>query len=165
MPLDQKTQHDLGLFHGLPAWWRKHQAEVAKKESAAAGEAVTPRTTSSLASSPDSGRMGMPKQAVVGRGLGNGYEVRVDTKLADFARGEVSKGTRDAFKVTSSSSQIDLSFGDAMRRTGNPVGRHGMGMSRSSGHEPCRWGPIQPPKVANTNTLGSRDEMKIRQYP
>ncbi|KAH7026077.1 uncharacterized protein B0I36DRAFT_351992 [Microdochium trichocladiopsis] len=30
MPMDKATQHQLGLFHGLPAWWRKQQAEAAK---------------------------------------------------------------------------------------------------------------------------------------
>ncbi|KAI5859733.1 hypothetical protein GGS23DRAFT_614750 [Durotheca rogersii] len=31
MPLDRATQHQLGLFHGLPAWWKKHQAELARQ--------------------------------------------------------------------------------------------------------------------------------------
>ncbi|KXJ90822.1 hypothetical protein Micbo1qcDRAFT_204879 [Microdochium bolleyi] len=32
MPLDRATQHQLGLFHGLPAWWKKQQAEAAKHD-------------------------------------------------------------------------------------------------------------------------------------
>ncbi|KAF7518661.1 hypothetical protein G7054_g13377 [Neopestalotiopsis clavispora] len=31
MPFDKVTQHQLGLFHGLPAWWKKHQAELARQ--------------------------------------------------------------------------------------------------------------------------------------
>ncbi|KAK7931713.1 hypothetical protein PG985_002425 [Apiospora marii] len=31
MPFDKMTQHQLGLFHGLPAWWKKHQAELARQ--------------------------------------------------------------------------------------------------------------------------------------
>ncbi|KAK7976180.1 MFS general substrate transporter [Apiospora arundinis] len=31
MPFDKLTQHQLGLFHGLPAWWKKHQAELARQ--------------------------------------------------------------------------------------------------------------------------------------
>ncbi|KAK1771086.1 hypothetical protein QBC33DRAFT_511877 [Phialemonium atrogriseum] len=31
MPFDKATQHSLGLFHGLPAWWKKHQAELARQ--------------------------------------------------------------------------------------------------------------------------------------
>ncbi|PKS07607.1 hypothetical protein jhhlp_006213 [Lomentospora prolificans] len=30
MPYDRVTQHDLGLFHGLPPWWKKHQIEMQK---------------------------------------------------------------------------------------------------------------------------------------
>ncbi|KAK4463965.1 hypothetical protein QBC42DRAFT_284890 [Cladorrhinum samala] len=29
MPFDRATQHSLGLFHGLPAWWKKAQQELA----------------------------------------------------------------------------------------------------------------------------------------
>ncbi|RYP40052.1 hypothetical protein DL766_000076 [Monosporascus sp. MC13-8B] len=31
MPFDKVTQHQLGLFHGFPAWWKKHQAELARQ--------------------------------------------------------------------------------------------------------------------------------------
>ncbi|KEZ38618.1 hypothetical protein SAPIO_CDS10615 [Scedosporium apiospermum] len=31
MPFDRQTQHQLGLFHGLPAWWKKHQAELQRQ--------------------------------------------------------------------------------------------------------------------------------------
>ncbi|KAK6193835.1 hypothetical protein LQW54_012055 [Pestalotiopsis sp. IQ-011] len=34
MPFDKVTQHQLGLFHGLPAWWKKHQAELARQREA-----------------------------------------------------------------------------------------------------------------------------------
>lgn len=30
MPQDKATQHSLGLFHGLPAWWKKQQGELAR---------------------------------------------------------------------------------------------------------------------------------------
>ncbi|KAK1995467.1 hypothetical protein LX36DRAFT_582356 [Colletotrichum falcatum] len=33
MPLDKTTQHSLGLFHGLPAWWKKQQAELQRQQS------------------------------------------------------------------------------------------------------------------------------------
>ncbi|KAL0777997.1 hypothetical protein CaCOL14_005650 [Colletotrichum acutatum] len=32
MPLDKATQHSLGLFHGLPAWWKKQQTEVRQQQ-------------------------------------------------------------------------------------------------------------------------------------
>ncbi|KAI0148689.1 hypothetical protein GGR57DRAFT_227167 [Xylariaceae sp. FL1272] len=31
MPFDKKTQNQLGLFHGFPAWWKKHQADLARQ--------------------------------------------------------------------------------------------------------------------------------------
>ncbi|KAL0942483.1 chromatin remodeling complex subunit [Colletotrichum truncatum] len=31
MPLDKATQHSLGLFHGLPTWWKKQQAELQRQ--------------------------------------------------------------------------------------------------------------------------------------
>lgn len=37
MPFDKVTQHQLGLFHGLPAWWKKHQAELARQRDAPQG--------------------------------------------------------------------------------------------------------------------------------
>ena len=33
MPFDRATQHSLGLFHGLPQWWRKHQAELQRSNN------------------------------------------------------------------------------------------------------------------------------------
>ncbi|ROT37698.1 hypothetical protein SODALDRAFT_203339 [Sodiomyces alkalinus F11] len=32
MPMDKATQNSLGLFHGLPAWWKKHQAELQRQQ-------------------------------------------------------------------------------------------------------------------------------------
>ncbi|KAK4679095.1 hypothetical protein QC764_201110 [Podospora pseudoanserina] len=31
MPMDKATQHSLGLFHGLPTWWKKRQAELSRE--------------------------------------------------------------------------------------------------------------------------------------
>ncbi|KAK6951411.1 hypothetical protein Daesc_007946 [Daldinia eschscholtzii] len=31
MPFDKVTQHQLGLFHGFPAWWKKHQADLSRQ--------------------------------------------------------------------------------------------------------------------------------------
>ncbi|KAI0387069.1 hypothetical protein F5Y04DRAFT_288835 [Hypomontagnella monticulosa] len=31
MPFDKLTQHQLGLFHGFPAWWKKHQADLSRQ--------------------------------------------------------------------------------------------------------------------------------------
>lgn len=31
MPSDKLTQHQLGLFHGYPQWWKKHQADLSRQ--------------------------------------------------------------------------------------------------------------------------------------
>lgn len=31
MPFDKATQLSLGLFHGLPSWWKKHQANLQRQ--------------------------------------------------------------------------------------------------------------------------------------
>ncbi|ETS74544.1 hypothetical protein PFICI_13028 [Pestalotiopsis fici W106-1] len=55
MPFDKVTQHQLGLFHGLPAWWKKHQAELARQRdvsqtlgSEALSEGDNPGTNTNL---------------------------------------------------------------------------------------------------------------------
>ncbi|CRK40878.1 hypothetical protein BN1723_004975, partial [Verticillium longisporum] len=40
MPLDKATQHSLGLFHGLPTWWRKQQAELQRRQLTISGRNV-----------------------------------------------------------------------------------------------------------------------------
>ncbi|KAK5658550.1 hypothetical protein OQA88_1943 [Cercophora sp. LCS_1] len=37
MPMDKATQHQLGLFHGLPAWWKRQQAELARSRGTESG--------------------------------------------------------------------------------------------------------------------------------
>ncbi|KAK7220501.1 hypothetical protein V2G26_008504 [Clonostachys chloroleuca] len=32
MPYDKATQQSLGLFHGLPAWWKRKQAEIHRQQ-------------------------------------------------------------------------------------------------------------------------------------
>ncbi|KAI0098888.1 hypothetical protein GGR51DRAFT_565296 [Nemania sp. FL0031] len=39
MPSDKFTQHQLGLFHGYPQWWKKHQADLARQREAPPSEA------------------------------------------------------------------------------------------------------------------------------
>ncbi|KAK5628931.1 hypothetical protein RRF57_004646 [Xylaria bambusicola] len=34
MPSDKLTQHQLGLFHGYPQWWKKHQADLSRQRDA-----------------------------------------------------------------------------------------------------------------------------------
>ncbi|KAK3988643.1 hypothetical protein QBC44DRAFT_397830 [Cladorrhinum sp. PSN332] len=38
MPMDKATQFSLGLFHGLPTWWKKSQAELSAPQNAPSAE-------------------------------------------------------------------------------------------------------------------------------
>ncbi|KAI5927438.1 hypothetical protein F4810DRAFT_722608 [Camillea tinctor] len=55
MPFDKLTQHQLGLFHGFPAWWKKRQAELARHRDEP-GPAPPQSSSSSLNSSPTAPR-------------------------------------------------------------------------------------------------------------
>ncbi|KAK4114005.1 hypothetical protein N656DRAFT_797187 [Canariomyces notabilis] len=44
MPLDTATQHTLGLFHGLPAWFKKRQAELARLQVVQPTQAAAAQT-------------------------------------------------------------------------------------------------------------------------
>ena len=53
MPLDRQTQHLLGLYHGLPAWWKKreaeHQAEMRRQRMPQESSLMSPTANSALA--------------------------------------------------------------------------------------------------------------------
>ena len=53
MPLDRATQTSLGLFHGLPSWWKKQQAELQRQREPASPTAsvASERGASSIGSS------------------------------------------------------------------------------------------------------------------
>lgn len=57
MPQDKATQHSLGLFHGLPAWWKKQQGELARSVPPSGNHTSPPPT---------------PGQRRFGMGGGNG---------------------------------------------------------------------------------------------
>ncbi|KAK0745286.1 hypothetical protein B0T21DRAFT_430634 [Apiosordaria backusii] len=38
MPMDKATQHSLGLFQGLPTWWKKRQAELSRESERGSSE-------------------------------------------------------------------------------------------------------------------------------
>ncbi|KAK4228748.1 hypothetical protein QBC38DRAFT_474227 [Podospora fimiseda] len=47
MPMDKATQFSLGLFHGLPTWWKKSQAELSAPQSADENYPIARGTTRS----------------------------------------------------------------------------------------------------------------------
>ncbi|KXX81804.1 hypothetical protein MMYC01_202963 [Madurella mycetomatis] len=65
MPLDTATQHALGLFHGLPAWYKKQQGELARMH------ATTATTTISSSGGGDGAHQrGVSVSAIGGGGSG-----------------------------------------------------------------------------------------------
>lgn len=43
MPADKLTQHQLGLFHGYPQWWKKHQSDLARQREAPPPSSENPK--------------------------------------------------------------------------------------------------------------------------
>jgi len=50
MPLDKATQMSLGLFHGLPAWWKKQQMEHQQQRQSGAEPVESPGSLSATTS-------------------------------------------------------------------------------------------------------------------
>jgi hypothetical protein len=53
MPSDKVTQHQLGLFHGYPQWWKKHQADLARQRETPLDSPSSDAGGSSLDSRPN----------------------------------------------------------------------------------------------------------------
>lgn len=68
MPFDKLTQHTLGLFHGLPAWWKKHQAELARQRDPSDGEHDGPGPDSERQVTSSEVARGISDGGFVGRG-------------------------------------------------------------------------------------------------
>lgn len=105
--------------------------------------------------------MAMLRNSPVARG-----DVKSNAKPAnDLGLGEGRYYIRGAFQTAGSPHWSDRSFSDINRRTTIPVGGRGMGIPRSSGPEPNPWGPIQPPKTADTKIPKIKGKAKMHQYP
>ncbi|KAI0879037.1 hypothetical protein GGS24DRAFT_496161 [Hypoxylon argillaceum] len=77
MPSDRFTQNQLGLFHGYPQWWKKHQADMARQHEVQPSEAAK-NCSQSNNSRPSSERyIGRINSSAVGnggaRGEGSGF--------------------------------------------------------------------------------------------
>lgn len=74
MPLDKDTQESLGLFQGLPIWWRKHQGEISSGGDSSQARAVD--------SPPPAGPAGRPRgfsNTTRGGGFGGANRLRQNT--------------------------------------------------------------------------------------
>ncbi|KAI1177733.1 hypothetical protein F4777DRAFT_596379 [Nemania sp. FL0916] len=80
MPADKLTQHQLGLFHGFPQWWKKQQADLARQRdaplplsSSSAGDASGAKDSGGGGDGSGWGRERFPlNRAAVGLGSGGG---------------------------------------------------------------------------------------------
>ncbi|KAK9774429.1 hypothetical protein AB5N19_08901 [Seiridium cardinale] len=127
MPFDKVTQHQLGLFHGLPAWWKKHQAELARQRE----------TPQSLNSQSDNTVRNM------GAGLNEGVGDRARGAFGGVTRDHLGGGATNtlAWRQQNDQAQHTRGFG-----TGNVVG--GQDIGSRAGHSAWPFGPIAPPHRA-----------------
>ncbi|KAI8218524.1 Chromatin remodeling factor mit1 [Colletotrichum sp. SAR 10_86] len=128
MPLDKATQHSLGLFHGLPTWWKKQQAELQRQQQQ---QEASGTETFYDARQPQQGALPSP--------------IRSEKDLSSPARASQSwrrvEGARPQGHMRSSSPTRQNESGyrtTAEQRTAYPQGM----ISPAS---PCVWGPIGPP--------------------
>ncbi|KAF4925312.1 Chromatin remodeling factor mit1 [Colletotrichum viniferum] len=134
MPLDKATQHSLGLFHGLPTWWKKQQAELQRQQQQQQQQQQQEASGTETfydARQPQQGALPSP--------------IRSENDLSSPARASQSwrrvEGVRPQGHMRSSSPKRQNESGyrtTAEQRTAYPQGM----ISPAS---PCVWGPIGPP--------------------
>ncbi|KAK8084852.1 hypothetical protein PG997_006123 [Apiospora hydei] len=177
MPFDKMTQHQLGLFHGLPAWWKKHQAELARQRDPSDGEQDGPGPAPAPASGPSGERAAAGPESTRGgggsfggRGAGGGGGGGTPATGSGHAGNSgPGPGGNLAWRRPNFGSIEDAThgFGDhpmgstsSRGSMGNNPGGHGLNMSQHHQrgnpmlpHSPLVWskspfGPIAPPTPA-----------------
>lgn len=83
MPLDKATQHQLGLFHGLPSWWKKHQAELARQRDPPLSQPLPPPSSQQEAGAAGAG---------AGAGAGGGVRLSDGDGIGGAPEGGSSAG-------------------------------------------------------------------------
>ncbi|KAI1421257.1 hypothetical protein F5Y12DRAFT_718642 [Xylaria sp. FL1777] len=153
MPSDKVTQHQLGLFHGYPQWWKKHQADLARQRDAPSPEAPKNSGQSNDSRTSNERYLGHGGGSAAGsgaaRGGGLGLTSEAGGQLAWRHSGEYS-GDPQALGPTSSMGRTMTSRGivGAMR---NPMAAN----SPDNNLSPCPvsygspFGPIAPPTRSN----------------
>lgn len=101
MPMDRATQHQLGLFHGLPAWWKKHQAELARQRNQASSkEGVRSEDQAAVADRPASvNKQNWPfgqSPGISGSGDSNSTDMLASLLMDSSTISQPQPGTRSA---------------------------------------------------------------------
>ena len=116
MPSDKLTQHQLGLFHGYPQWWRKHQADLSRQRDAPPND--TPKNSSQSNESRGSNEryIGHPVGSTVGGGNAScgGLTSDAGGQLAWRQNGEYS-GDPQVIGVASTARTASRGLTDAVR--------------------------------------------------
>ncbi|KAI8625738.1 hypothetical protein F5Y19DRAFT_242609 [Xylariaceae sp. FL1651] len=152
MPLDRLTQTQLGLFHGFPAWWKKHQADLARQRETPSENAIRssgassgggsgsgdePRLSNDRYPGPTNSSVRMESSA----GAGSGCLAMTSDAGAQLAWRHAGEYGSDCQALGPSSSMergaISRGIGTSVR---NPIVSYG-----------SPFGPIAPP--ARTNTI------------
>ncbi|KAI1865821.1 uncharacterized protein JN550_008079 [Neoarthrinium moseri] len=151
MPFDKATQNQLGLFHGLPAWWKKHQAELARQRDvpAAAGTQAGGCSTAGAGGSQGLSTSVNQIRAAGERSVG-GLGGRGNLSSGG---GSVATNTASTLAWRQRSQGLGNNGSDDRGRvsqlgSGTGVGGHGAGSLSASVWNPSPFGPIAPPPRA-----------------
>ncbi|KAI1878707.1 hypothetical protein JX265_002884 [Neoarthrinium moseri] len=151
MPFDKATQNQLGLFHGLPAWWKKHQAELARQRDvpAAAGTQAGGCSTAGAGGSQGVSTSVNQIRAAGERSVG-GLAGRGSLSSGG---GSVATNTASTLAWRQRSQGLGNNGSDDRGRvsqlgSGTGVGGHGAGSLSASVWNPSPFGPIAPPPRA-----------------
>lgn len=135
MPFDKLTQHQLGLFHGYPAWWKKHQAELSRQRDVP----VSVAGSGPGGGGEDSGRMSNADRFLGRAAIGSGSSTRPSSAAGGGGGGEVvgvasspvSPGIPNWRRggEPHPSDQKSLATGRGVSRGVGPSARNFMGMS------------------------------------
>ncbi|TLD28575.1 hypothetical protein PspLS_03608 [Pyricularia sp. CBS 133598] len=100
MPFDRETQKSLGLFHGLPSWWRKHHSELQHQIEASD---ASPTDQQALVVGSRSLNIGGEEAIYIAGGV-DGYGGHVQTPLAGRRQhhsGDLSWRRQEALPIAS----------------------------------------------------------------
>ncbi|KAM7199253.1 hypothetical protein V8F20_005855 [Naviculisporaceae sp. PSN 640] len=151
MPMDKATQHDLGLFQGLPTWWKKHQAELQRQSRQDETSDAPICLTRSRETSPHdrgghrelhnvSGAFSRPQSTASGSSSNNSGPGSV--LIASNVPNRVGNPTIPSAKLGDNVPGLDAS----RHKENVPPAQQWPSMSELGSHLPSPYGPIGTPR-------------------
>ncbi|KAH6655544.1 hypothetical protein BKA67DRAFT_690327 [Truncatella angustata] len=151
MPFDKVTQHQLGLFHGLPAWWKKQQAEIARQRD-------VPQSTSTEGLA-EGNTSGVQSGLAMGESIGFGVNGQPSNVFGNASRENFGSSTtiglgwkqqsdQELDKNNDNNDQVQdrISLSSGNITTVHVSAHDGCPSFRSSIWNPSPFGPIAPPQ-------------------